>query len=128
MFSPCRRRSAGHRSRRIASRSRTFSAWRGGSDRGEGRITGARGGWMILVFDVGNSETTIGLFNAEVLRGHWRIMTGVARTADEYGVLIASLLERGGFDLKSVDGVAIGSVVPSVTAPLVQGCARYLPV
>src|SRR6185312_7778872 len=83
---------------------------------------------MILVFDVGNTETTIGLFNAEVLRGHWRIMTGIARTADEYGVLVRSLLESGDFDLAGVDGVAIGSVVPPVTAPLAEACARYLPV
>ncbi len=83
---------------------------------------------MILVFDVGNTETTIGLFNAELLRGHWRIMTGVARTADEFGVLIGSLLERGGFAPTDVDGVAIGSVVPVVTAPLAEACSRYLPV
>jgi len=83
---------------------------------------------MILVFDVGNTETTIGLFNAEVLRGHWRIMTGVARTADEFGVLIGSLLNGGGFDPKGIDGVAIGSVVPAVTAPLAEACSRYLPV
>ena len=83
---------------------------------------------MILVFDVGNSETTIGLFNAEVLRGHWRIMTGVARTADEFGVLIRGLLAAGDFDPAMIDGVAIGSVVPAITAPLVEGCARYLPV
>lgn len=83
---------------------------------------------MILVFDVGNTETTIGLFNTELLRGHWRIMTGVARTADEFGVLIVGLLERGGFDSSKVDGVAIGSVVPSVTAPLTEACSRYLPV
>lgn len=83
---------------------------------------------MILVFDIGNTETTIGLFNAELLRGHWRILTGVARSADEYGVLITSLLERSGFDLASVDGAAIGSVVPAVTGPIVDACARYLPV
>lgn len=83
---------------------------------------------MILVFDVGNTETTIGLFNAEVLRGHWRIITGVSRTADEFGVLIGSLLDRGGFDPKQIDGVAIGSVVPAVTAPLAEACSRYLPV
>jgi type III pantothenate kinase len=83
---------------------------------------------MILVFDVGNTETTIGLFNAEMLRGHWRIMTGVARTADEFGVLIGSLLDSGGFDPKGIDGVAIGSVVPAVTAPLAEACSRYLPV
>ena len=72
---------------------------------------------MILAFDVGNTETTIGLFNTELLRGHWRIMTGVARTADEFGVLIVSLLESGGFDSNRIDGVAIGSVVPAATSP-----------
>jgi type III pantothenate kinase len=82
---------------------------------------------MILVFDVGNSETTIGLFNGELLRGHWRIITSVPRTADEYGVLIGSLLQHGGYDTDKVDGVAIGSVVPVVTGPLLEACSRYLP-
>lgn len=82
---------------------------------------------MILVFDVGNSETTIGLFTAEMLRGHWRIVTSVPRTADEIGVLIGSLLQRGGYGTDRIDGVAIGSVVPAVTGPLLEACARYLP-
>src|SRR5205823_700623 len=92
------------------------------------RIARFRGGSMILVFDVGNTETTIGLFNGDVLRGHWRIITGIARTGDEYGILIRSLLTGGEFDPSRVDGVAIGSVVPAVTAPLADACARYLPV
>jgi type III pantothenate kinase len=82
---------------------------------------------MILVFDVGNSETTIGLFNGEMLRGHWRIITSVPRSADEYGVLIGSLIQRGGYETDRIDGVAIGSVVPSVTGPLLEACSRYLP-
>jgi type III pantothenate kinase len=82
---------------------------------------------MILVFDVGNSETTIGLFNSSVLRANWRIMTGVSRTGDELGVLIRALIERDGFDPNSVDGVAIGSVVPAMTAPLRDACTRFLP-
>jgi type III pantothenate kinase len=82
---------------------------------------------MILVFDVGNSETTVGLFNGEMLRGHWRFVTSVPRTADEYGVLIGSLLQHDGYELDKIDGVAVGSVVPVVTAPLLEACARYLP-
>ena len=82
---------------------------------------------MILVFDVGNSETTIGLFTAEMLRGHGRIITSVQRTADEFGVLIGSLLQRAGYELDRIDGVAIGSVVPAVTGPLLDACSRYLP-
>ena len=83
---------------------------------------------MILVFDVGNTELTIGLFNEAELRGHWRIMTDVARTPDEFGVLLRSLLEARGFTPADVQGVAIGSVVPRVTGPLTAACAEYFSV
>ena len=53
---------------------------------------------MILVFDVGNTETTIGLFDDETLRGHWRIISGVERTADEFSVLLRGLLSLDGFE------------------------------
>ena len=81
---------------------------------------------MILVFDIGNTELTIGLFNAEQLRAHWRIVTNVARTPDEFGVLLRSLLVAADYGPQFVDGVAIGSVVPWVTGPLVDACSRYL--
>ena len=80
---------------------------------------------MILVFDVGNSETTIGLFDGDVLEAQWRVMTGVTRTADEYGVLITSLVGEGA---RRIDGAAIGSVVPPVTGPLAEACSRWLQV
>jgi type III pantothenate kinase len=83
---------------------------------------------VILVFDVGNTELTIGLFNETELCGHWRVMTGVARTADEFGVLLLSLLTSGGFDASAVTSIAIGSVVPRITAPLTEACRRYFPV
>jgi type III pantothenate kinase len=83
---------------------------------------------VILVFDVGNTELSIGLFNDTELRGHWRVMTDVARTADEFGVLIRSLLAAGQFAHDSVESVAIGSVVPRVTAPLSEACVRYFAV
>jgi type III pantothenate kinase len=83
---------------------------------------------VILVFDVGNTELTIGLFNQAELRGHWRIMTDVARTPDEFGVLFRSLLEASGFSPDEVQGVAIGSVVPRVTGPLTKACADYFSV
>ena len=35
---------------------------------------------MLLVFDVGNTETTIGCFDGQELRAHWRITTDGART------------------------------------------------
>jgi type III pantothenate kinase len=80
---------------------------------------------MILVFDVGNTETTIGLFAEAEIRGHWRVMTDVSRTSDEFGVMLRALLDARGFSPDVVESVAIGSVVPRVTGPLSDGCEQY---
>ena len=79
---------------------------------------------MILVFDVGNTETTIGLFEGERLRAHWRITTGTTRTADEIALLLRGLLAGSEVTAREVTGAAIGSVVPSVTQPLADACER----
>ena len=79
---------------------------------------------MILVFDVGNTETTIGLFEGEELRAHWRIMTDVARTPDEFVLLLRALMESAEVPRSAVDGAAIGSVVPAMTAPLAAACQQ----
>jgi type III pantothenate kinase len=81
---------------------------------------------MLLTFDVGNTETSIGLFDGDELRAHWRIMTDVARSADELGVLLRGLLSGASLGPDDVRGVAIGSVVPRVTAPLEQACRTWL--
>jgi type III pantothenate kinase len=83
---------------------------------------------MLLTFDVGNSETTVGLFDGETLHAHWRLMTDVPRTSDELGVLLRGFLDGAGVALESVRGVAIGSVVPRVTQPLADACRDWLPV
>jgi len=82
---------------------------------------------MLLTFDVGNTETTLGLYAGSELRAHWRIMTEVARTPDEFGVLLRGLLAGAELPLRDVTGVAIGSVVPPVTSPLVEACRAWLP-
>lgn len=81
---------------------------------------------MIIVFDVGNTETTVGLFEDADLRAHWRIMTDVPRTGDEFGVLLHSLLDGAGIDRDRVTDASIGSVVPRVTEPLTSACERWL--
>jgi type III pantothenate kinase len=79
---------------------------------------------VILVADVGNTETTVGLFDGEALRGHWRLRTDAARTGDEFVALLHTLLAADGMDRGAVRGVAIGSVVPPVTGPLADGCEK----
>lgn len=81
---------------------------------------------MIVVFDVGNTETTIGVFDGAELRAHWRVMTDVARTSDEFGLLLLGLLRSGEVEPGALAGGVIGSVVPPITAPLAEACERWL--
>ena len=76
---------------------------------------------MLLVCDVGNTETTIGLAEAGRIVSHWRVMTSASRTPHEFALLLRSLLDLDQVPYDTVYGAAIGSVVPSVTAPLADG-------
>jgi type III pantothenate kinase len=80
---------------------------------------------MILVFDVGNTETVLGLFENGELIDHWRISTHPVRTVDETGLLIRSLLRESGYATE-VRAAVIGSVVPAMTHILGDASERHL--
>ncbi len=82
---------------------------------------------MLLTFDVGNSETTLGLFDGRELRAHWRLITDVPRSADELGVLLRGLLAGAGVEAGAVHGVAIASVVRGMGTHLADACRRWIP-
>jgi type III pantothenate kinase len=77
---------------------------------------------MIAVFDVGNSEITIGIFDGEELVSHWRLTTAAPRTADELAILIRSITGDATGASAGISGSAICSVVPGVTPMLVEAC------
>jgi type III pantothenate kinase len=79
---------------------------------------------MLLVADVGNTETTLGLCEGEVVTDHWRITTDAQRTPDEVFVMLRGLLHANNIAAEKVTAAAIGSVVPGVTAALVEASAR----
>ena len=81
---------------------------------------------MILVCDVGNTETTLGVYEGETIRAHWRVMTDVPRTSDEFGLLLRQLLIDEGINPTHVEGASIASVVPRITGPLVEACKAWL--
>jgi type III pantothenate kinase len=81
---------------------------------------------VIFVCDVGNTETTLGVYEEETLRGHWRIMTDVPRTEDEFGLLFRQILVDDGINPTHITGAAIASVVPGITAPLTAACRAWL--
>lgn len=70
---------------------------------------------MQLVVDVGNTETVVGLAaEAKDLKGHWRISSGVPRTADELTVLVRAFLAGDSVDASRIERGVLGSVVPSL--------------
>jgi type III pantothenate kinase len=81
---------------------------------------------MILTIDVGNTETTLGVFEGETLRAHWRTVTEASRTPDELGLLLRALLQAVPGEVKRVRAVVIGSVVPAVTGSLTEATERWL--
>lgn len=81
---------------------------------------------MILTFDVGNTETVIGLFDNGHLLDHWRISTNPERTVDELGLLVRGLLRESGFAIDDIRGTAIASVVPPMTHSVAEAAERHL--
>ena len=73
---------------------------------------------MLLVIDVGNTETVLGVFEGDELVEHWRLATVGTRTQDEYRLLLRSLLAGSGYERPKLTGVALASVVPPVTGAL----------
>ena len=75
---------------------------------------------MLLVMDVGNSNSVLGLYDGEQLRAHWRVCTYNYRTRDEWRLLLTMLLDHEGAGLQSITGCCISSVVPQLNAALVR--------
>jgi len=69
----------------------------------------------LLVIDVGNTNTVIGLFDGNKLLHNWRVRTVADHTMDEYGMLIVNLYKTGKVSSKSVNDIIISCVVPPMT-------------
>lgn len=73
---------------------------------------------MLLVIDVGNTETVLGVFDDEELVAHWRVSTVRGRTQDEYRLLLGSMLTMEGYGRDRLTGCVVSSVVPPATQAL----------
>ena len=65
----------------------------------------------MLLIDVGNTQTVVGLRDDEGLKRVWRMATDVRRTADELRAFL-----RSSFELDKVDGRALRAAVVSGSA------------
>ena len=80
---------------------------------------------MILVVDVGNTHTVIGLYQGKKLTQHWRLLTEAERTADEYGVLLHSLFSAHELMFSAVQGIALSCVVPPMNNVMEELAQKY---
>jgi len=90
---------------------------------------------MLLVLDVGNTNTVLGVFarasapserpHYEQLVANWRVSTLATQTVDEYGVLFRNLFAMESLEVSGIHGIVISSVVPPLDSTLRQVCERY---
>ncbi|MFC1847374.1 type III pantothenate kinase [Chloroflexota bacterium] len=80
---------------------------------------------MLLAVDIGNTNTTFGIFEDEKLCATWRMATRVNQMADEYAALLLNLLHHQDLEMPDIKEVALCSVVPPLTTTFMNLSQRY---
>ena len=70
---------------------------------------------MLLAVDIGNSNISLGIFNAEALLMRAKVSVQTRRSADEYAAVLYSLLRMHGIEPEDIGGCILSSVVPGLT-------------
>jgi type III pantothenate kinase len=83
---------------------------------------------MLLVVDVGNTQTHFGLIRPEdgSIIEHWRFATVRESTGDELGAALANLLALRGYSFRDVDASIVSSTVPQLSEQWALTADRYL--
>ena len=80
---------------------------------------------MLLVIDVGNTNTVLGIYEGERLVDNWRIWTERDRTSDEYGILVRNLFSSRSISSTAIEAIAVSCVVPPMLTMLMELSERY---
>ncbi|NMD72209.1 type III pantothenate kinase [Bacillus sp. DNRA2] len=80
---------------------------------------------MIFVFDVGNTNIVLGVYDNDELKHHWRIETNRNRTEDEFGMIVKQLFDHANLSFSEINGIIISSVVPPIMFALERMCNKY---
>jgi type III pantothenate kinase len=81
---------------------------------------------MLLVVDVGNTQTHFGTFSGAELVEHWRFRTVRDETADELAGKLAGLLRLRGVEFSDLDSAIVSSTVPALSIEWGEVGRRYL--
>jgi len=80
---------------------------------------------MLLVVDIGNTNSVFALQDGDMTRAEWRCETVRGRTADEYFVWLESLMRHEGVRPSDVTAAVVGSVAPGVLENVCRLTERY---
>lgn len=80
---------------------------------------------MLLVFDIGNTQTVVGVFRGDKIIANWKLATDRQRTDDEYGVLLKTLFRDSDLETDQIEAAVLSSVVPPVTGVFERMVAKY---
>ena len=81
---------------------------------------------MLLVVDVGNTQTHLGAFRGEELVHEWRFATVRESTADELGAALRNLLALRDLGFDDLDASILSSTVPQLRPEWTAMAERYL--
>src|SRR5215216_5175412 len=81
---------------------------------------------MLLVVDVGNTQTHLGTYDGTELVEHWRFATVRKSTADELGAALRNLLALRGLSFGDLDASIVSSTVPRLRPEWDEVGERYL--
>ena len=80
---------------------------------------------MIFTMDIGNTNIKTALFEGDKMVQYWRLTTNKMMSSDEYGILVANLFRHYNLDMKSVDGIIMSSVAPSINFTIEHMVQNY---
>ena len=80
---------------------------------------------MLLAIDIGNTDTTLGVFDGDKLLATWHMATSIDRMVDEYAALFLNLLPHQGLNTSDIKGVVLCSVVPPLITTFRELFQRY---
>jgi type III pantothenate kinase len=80
---------------------------------------------VLVVVDVGNTNTVFGIYRGDDLVADFRLSTDTERTADEYGAMLLPLFGRAGIDPASASAVIVSSVVPPLNTTLTRLSSEF---
>lgn len=81
--------------------------------------------YLLLVFDVGNTNIVLGIYEGDRLIKYWRLSTKSNQTVDECGIVMRNLFLHNGLDYREVKDIIISSVVPPIMPTLEEMCRQY---